>query len=196
MNFITSRLSKDNFWNLVVFLGILLTVAIAEHFSSALMFVLAFTAVPYLLTRFNKVKYLEDGTIVNSQGEDLNDRLPRALLLIIILDLILISYKFFGLIAKTPDGFKGTVALGIITFLPTLYFVIKNCPISILFNLTPFLCRRTIDASGISKDYMVISRRPMSSSHDHSASRNDLITNPIYGHLPQNIYHSNHNRRH
>ena len=193
--YIPYLLSKDNFWNLVVYFGIVLTVFAGEQLESATIFICAFTITPYILTRFNKVRYLEDGRCINSQGDDLSDRLPRALPLIIALDAMLVSFKFFGLIAKTPDGFKGTVALGIIALLPILYFIIKNCPISILFNLEA-LSRNRIGATSCSfKTNSMLHTRPMNNSHAHSSSRNELITSPVYSHLPQNVYHSNHNRR-
>jgi hypothetical protein len=36
----------------------------------------------------------------------------------------------------------------------------------------------------------VLHSRRMSSSSSHSTPGKDFITNPVYNHLPQNVYHS------
>lgn len=197
MNFIISRFSKDNFWNIAVYFGILLTVFVAEQYESVLLFVIAFTIVPYILTRFNKVRYLKDGTCVNSQGEDLSGRAPRFIFVIIVLNIILMAflnaYGYFGFLSNVPQCCTLAVFTGCIIFWPFAYFIFKNCPISALLNADSWQISRAASASHASDP--TLRHRPMTSSHDHSSSRNDFITSPTYSHLPQNVYHSIHNRR-
>lgn len=200
MNFITSRLNRDNFWNLVVYFGILLTVFISAQTQSLLGLTCAFTITPYILTRFNRVKYLEEGSCVNSQGQDLSNRAFVHIVNIIVSSVILAAclnaFDFFDFLLEMPQQFKFTALIGCVIFWPFVYFMFKNYPISILFNAAAWSRNVTISSSGsINSSDPTLGHRPMTSSHSHSSSRNDFITSPVYSYMPQNIYHGSHNRR-
>lgn len=200
MNFIISRFSKDNFWNLIVYFGIVLTVLVAEQNGSALLLISSFTVVPYILTRFNKVKYLANGTCTNSQGDDLSNKPAVLAFVIIMLNFILCVFGdvagWLSFLSSIPQPFKFTAFTCCIMFCPFMYFIIANCPISILFNIDSWIGRSS-SASGhlnSSEAHSTLHNRPMNNVHAHSPSRNDLITNPSYSYLPQNVYHSNNSR--
>ncbi|WP_341753795.1 hypothetical protein [Candidatus Tisiphia endosymbiont of Dioctria rufipes] len=85
MNWIKSRLNKDNFWNLMFWRGICFSVFLSEQIADfsgiggLVSLVLSLTLIPYILTRFNQVKYTDNKIFLNSQGEDLTNRLPKRL---------------------------------------------------------------------------------------------------------------------
>ncbi len=203
MNFIIARFSRDNFWNLIVYFGVLLTVCISVQIDSMCCLISAFTVAPYILTRFNKIRYLENGACVNSRGNDLSNRLPLLILPIIILNFILCVFGdvagLFGFLSKIPQPFKFTAFIGCIMLWPMLYFIIKNCPISILFNVESWFGNSSGSASGFirsSESHSALHHRPMNNSQAYSSSSNDFITSPVYSYLPQNVYHNSHHNSH
>lgn len=64
MNWIKSRLNKDNFWNLMFWSGVVFSVFLSEQIADFLsigaliILVLSLTLVPYLLTRLTKLNIL------------------------------------------------------------------------------------------------------------------------------------------
>lgn len=202
MNFIIARFSKDNFWNLGVFTGILLAVFVAEQNGSIVLLISAFTLVPYLLTRPNKVRYLEDGTCVNSEGQELSNRASCVIFGIIVLSIIFNAFgRATGLLdflCDVPEVMRAPTFVGCIIFWPFVYVIIKNYPISILFNVDSWVENRSGSVTGFirhSSSDPTLHHLPIGNSYTYSSSKNDLITSPVYSHLPQNVYHRNHSNR-
>ena len=141
MNFIKSLMSRDNFWNLIFWLGMILSASVVDLFKgfslilAVLFLVLTFTVTPYLLAKVNKVTYTNDKIFINKQGQVLNDRYPKQLVVVLGLSMLVSAQLFstfsktFPLLGNSMLGYIGTVFL-----CPILYFILKNCPVSILFN--------------------------------------------------------------
>ncbi|WP_375333260.1 MULTISPECIES: hypothetical protein [unclassified Candidatus Tisiphia] len=145
MNWIKSRLNKDNFWNLMFWSGVVFSVFMVilldellhnkvVNFISAWITILL---VPYLIARCNKVKYTEDKIFLNSEGQNLMNRLPKQLFWVILL--MFAVTVWVGSMLDTHwkdvnDFISSILIVGTLLSVPTLYFIYKNCPISILFN--------------------------------------------------------------
>ncbi|WP_375331690.1 hypothetical protein [Candidatus Tisiphia endosymbiont of Temnostethus pusillus] len=142
MNWIKSRLNKDNFWNLMFWwgmsFGLFLSVFLDEYkYVSNALFWITILLVPYLVAKYNKVKYTEDKMFLNSQGQNLMNRLPKQLFWIIIAMIAVVALTGSILDAhwkEVNDFIAFPLLFSIFLFVPTLYFIYKNCPISILFN--------------------------------------------------------------
>ncbi|MCC8399353.1 MAG: hypothetical protein LN563_02080 [Rickettsia endosymbiont of Platyusa sonomae] len=92
--------------------------------------VLSLTLVPYLLTRFNKTKYISNKIFLNSQGKDLTNKLPKRFSIIFLVNIFFTA----ACISKNFNELNLSSIIGIALVLPISYFIYKNCPISILFN--------------------------------------------------------------
>ncbi|WP_341751202.1 hypothetical protein [Candidatus Tisiphia endosymbiont of Piscicola geometra] len=137
MNWIKSRLNKDNFWNLMFWLGICFNMAMSEIFDSIFLTLITLFVVPKFLVMFNKVTYTEDKTFFNKQDQSLTDRLPKNFGTVLALTIVLTAFvfiPFFMLNGVILFDLTATTFLGFLLAIPTLYFIYKNCPISILFN--------------------------------------------------------------
>jgi len=145
MNWLKARQNKDNFWNLMFWFGIsfsfFLTMLLGELLNNTVIdFILSWTTiliVPYLTTRFNKVIYTDDKIFLNSQGDPLTERLPKKLLWAIFSAIAVAAFTGSEL-DKNWLGVSELIAfpllVSVFIFVFTLYFIIKNCPISLLFN--------------------------------------------------------------
>jgi len=117
--------------------GIVLAVFISELLSnissllSLLCIVLSILFVPSRLTKLNKVEYTKDKIFLNSQKENLKERLPTKFPVVLLINLII----FPIILSRYFNALNISVIIGLVLLLPTLYFVIINCPISILFNI-------------------------------------------------------------
>ena len=127
-------LTKDRIWNIVTFVSVIIALLIAEQTKSALLVVGSITLVPYICFRFNKVTYSAEGVFVSSNGEDLSARLPKRLGMILCITLIAISATFTSLPNFLPHRFIVPSFAMLIFIIPFLYFMVINCPISILCN--------------------------------------------------------------
>ncbi|WP_375331188.1 hypothetical protein [Candidatus Tisiphia endosymbiont of Oplodontha viridula] len=142
MNWIKSRLNKDNFWNLMFWwgmsLGLFLSVLLDEYkYVSNALFWITILLVPYLVAKYSKVEYTEDKIFLNSEGQNLMNRLPKQLFWVIVL--MFVVTVWVGSILdtyweKASDFIAFPLLFSIFILIPTLYFICKNCPISILFN--------------------------------------------------------------
>ncbi|MDR0329142.1 MAG: hypothetical protein LBH99_00450 [Rickettsia sp.] len=93
--------------------------------------------VPYLITRCNKVKYTKDKIFLNSEGQNLMNRLPKQLFWVIVLMFVVTVWVGSMLDTQWQDVnnlISSILIIGTLLSVPTLYFIYKNCPISILFN--------------------------------------------------------------
>ena len=72
MDWIKSRLNKDNLWNLIFWLGICFGMAMSEIFDSILLVLFTLFILPKLLVTFNKVIYTADKTFLNKRGQYYN----------------------------------------------------------------------------------------------------------------------------
>ncbi|WP_342278556.1 hypothetical protein [Candidatus Tisiphia endosymbiont of Myopa tessellatipennis] len=87
-----------------------------------------------------------------------------------------------------------TTFLGFLLAIPTLYFIYKNCPISILFNKNAWqeeiigMKAGTYHANFPSSSFN--SNSYSSISHSNTIRSPDIINDPSYRYLSSNIYNS------
>jgi hypothetical protein len=132
-NFIKARLNRDNFWNLMLWFGMslgwCLTFSIDELYPtiSLITFWITLLGVPYAVKKANKLSFDIENGFFNKEGRLLKTSYPKN-----ILDIIILTFLLFPLECFIFEGMAGTLSLFFLT--PILYFILKNCPITILFN--------------------------------------------------------------
>lgn len=131
-------LTKDRIWNIATFGSVILSLFFAGQAKSALLIIGSITLVPYIFSRFNKVTYSAEGVFINSKGEDLRERLPKRLGMILCITLIAIAATFTSLPSLLPYRFIVPSFAMLIFTIPFLYFMVINCPISILCNKSAY----------------------------------------------------------
>ena len=194
MSFIKSRLNKDNFWNLMFWLGMTSFTVLGEYFNNIKwleysFFCFAGLGVPLIIKQMQDVKFDKKYGFFNNNGRSLGsakDCMPKQFLFIIVLSIFLIVYLSSG---KINLGF---VALywSILCLNITLYFIYKNCPISIIFNLNIFERMSAKDALGQAKTIS-----SMYSPISLSSSPPDYICDIKYRFMSSNIHNHNRYRR-
>jgi hypothetical protein len=132
--------TKDNFWNLMFWVGMVFGAFISTQLMSIAdflglpMLIGTIICVPKLVNKYNKVTLIDENILLNSQGEKLNSKYPKKFAMIFLINIpiainLLFATKDIQLLNDSPAAY-----IGIILFLPTLYFILINCPIAILFN--------------------------------------------------------------
>jgi hypothetical protein len=122
--------NKDNFWNFIFALGMIIG-------SITIGFVFSLIIMVLILKRFSKITFL-DGKVFNSQGKELSieKQTPSAAFVILttVASTVWISMHFSPYLNTLPRTLSAAIIISSLIFIPTLFFILKNCPISILFN--------------------------------------------------------------
>ena len=190
-------LTKDRFWNFVFWFGMSFGFAVTFSVSSeqqakyslGTIFIWAtMIGVPLLVRHFSKTTCVKDSIFLNSEGDLITEeQTPKSTFLA-----LLAGVGLTFIIAETilPKGYDNFF-LDIVFFLSvfsgiSLYFIYKNCPISILFNRKAWSCEKVNNSDQNSKLF--------DDSYEHRCQTNshyshDRVYSPSYRHLPQNIYH-------
>ena len=147
MGFIKSRLNKDNFWNIMFLVatasGIMFSewlMAIPEvSLVGLLTLITSLTFVPWLMISLNSVAWVEGSKVfVSKQGRVINTKPLKWLLLIFpaIAGSIVVVPDFLETLFSSDALDRFIITLVFTSFLiaPVLFFILINCPISILFN--------------------------------------------------------------
>jgi len=146
MGFIKSRLNKDNFWNLMFLVatasGIMFSewlMAIPEvSLVGLLTLITSLTFVPWLMISLNSVSWVGGKVFVNKQGQVTNTKSLKWLLLVFpaIAGSIVVVPDFLEILFSSDALDRFIITLVFTSFLiaPVLFFILINCPISILFN--------------------------------------------------------------
>ena len=158
--------NKDNFWNFIFALGMILgSVTIGFVFSLILMVL--------ILKYFSKVTFI-DGKVFNSQGKELSleKQTPSAVFVILttVASTVWISMHFSAYLNALPSTISAAIIISCFISIPTLFFILKNCPISIMFN---------------SKFWSSIEANAPKST----LRRKDTYTDPSYSFLSHNMFH-------
>ncbi|MGX6960903.1 MAG: hypothetical protein ACIPMY_06895 [Rickettsia endosymbiont of Pentastiridius leporinus] len=142
-SFFKKPISKDNFWNLVFWFGMSAGFILDDIVGTPKLGLISniirlstLLCMSILLNIFNKTCFLKKDIFVNSEGRELKvpKDLPSVFFVIVstialtvLAGLLLDKYKGSDLIASF-------VIFPLLFGIPTLFFIFKNCPISILFN--------------------------------------------------------------
>ena len=165
--------NKDNFWNFIFALGMILgSVTIGFVFSLILMVL--------ILKYFSKVTFI-DGKVFNSQEKELSleKQTPSAVFVILttVASTVWISMHFSAYLNALPSTVSAAIIISSLVFIPTLFFILKNCPISILFNYDFY------------KLHAQNAPMPTRRRNEESTS-----TSSHYWYLPNNIYNPHHRK--
>ena len=137
--FVRARLNRDNVWNLIFWLGTTCSILVTEilaYLSDIFSWLVLLTIIiaPYVFSRFNKVR-LDNKKLHNANG----DIMPKSAHAIMAFSLWL-SIPFTVLaIFRIHDRYPAldeNIALYnmIFWFIPIMYCILKNRPISLMFN--------------------------------------------------------------
>ena len=184
-----SIISIDNFWNILTWIAMPVSVYISSEYGSFCGLISSFTLVPYILAKFNNIYFdpsskedtpLTEVKVFNKRGESLSMHLPfefdyvKSWLIIIITFLPIILYVF------QPELLTGTVILFSLFGLPMSYFIKNNIPVSAFFNIKAW-------------DYYDVLYTPDDKKISHTPSSSDLhkkmYYSPSRSYLLSNIYH-------
>ena len=198
-NFIRERLNKDNFWNLMFFLGMIfgfgiawLIVVLSEDTlpaSSSIVCWITIIAIPWLVKRNSFITFdKEKKQLLNRNNEELNSRIPNFFLLIV---LIAGLTPLTGLVLDSAkDNINDAIASAIICviplLIPTLYCILKNIPIAVYFKKETWIGDGT-DTYDSSDDNSKNNAHHL--SNIHSNNEESILTSPRYASLSCNIYH-------
>ena len=192
-NFIKARLNRDNFWNLMLWFGMsfgwCVTFSIDELYPtiSLITFWLTLLGVPYAVKKANKLSFDKKKGFFNKEGRSLKNVYPKDLG-----NVTWLTFLLFPLECFIFDGMACTLSLFFLT--PILYFILKNCPITILFYKNAW-CKEVTGIKPMTPEEAAAMRTKSNSSiirhHSliYSTRKPNYYSNPQYRHLPQNIYH-------
>ena len=188
-------LTKDRFWNFVFWFGMSFGMASAAFAKSGLGLLATskvimwstIALVPLIVVLANKTRFIKKNTFANSEGIIIaKEQRPKATFLALLAG---IGLAF--VIAETvlPKG-NGNFFAALVFFTSlfsgiSLYFIYKNCPISILFNRRAWSFEKLDSTEQNSKLF----DNHFDQSQRSSRDAQDRRCSPSYQSLGQNIYH-------
>ena len=196
MSFIKERLNKDNFRNLMFLAATALGIMLSEWLSSLpnlsllglVTLIISLTFVPWLMIFLNRVCWIEDSKIfVSKQGRVINTKPLKLSLLVFpaIAGSTVVIPDFLETLfsSNTLDRFIITLVFVSFFIAPVLFFILINCPISILFDKN---CYR-FSAGGVKFEQSNV-KKPQSLTS--SPTLFEKITSPRYAHYSFNMNNS------
>ncbi|MCA0253867.1 MAG: hypothetical protein LCH20_00050 [Proteobacteria bacterium] len=181
----TKWLTKDRFWNFVFWFGMSTFWTIAAIMAQAkiptlpgIVVLISLIVFPVAVSVCNGTTFVKDTIFKNSEGIEFNTakRAPNVLLLILsTFGLTALTGLFLDAHKEIPDALSAFIGFNVMFGVPSLFFIFKNCPISILFNRKTWQLRAMTD-----EEYLAMRRR------------DDSMTNPACSSFSGNIYHNSH----
>lgn len=181
-------LNRDRVWNLVFWFGMSFGFSIAFAivgtnpqtrdfpYLASVVFWLTIIGVPFLVRTFSKTTFVKDKTFLSSEGRELNwDKdLPNGFLTIVTT--VALTALTGTILDKISDPissiFSSFIFVTVLFGIPSLFFIFKNCPISVLFNSKFWNFETSLNKPNIrNNDYY------------------NRLLNPAYSFLSNNIYH-------
>ena len=193
-DFIKARLNKDNFWNLMFLtlppISVFITQGVLDLIPGGVFLLLAILiSSPYLISRANKVGYKDNMFHSTSTKRVLCPYMPEAIGFVLWSAIPFTT--LWVLYIKHPLLNKNLAVYNLVFwFIPTMYFILKNLPIAIIFNKTAWT-----KSSGASVFDSYSSNDNRRNSHHHSSTTGSFMhpTNayrdPRNSFLQGNIYH-------
>ena len=192
---IKARLNKDNFWNLMFLTLPSFAVFIAQEVMNLipggiLLLLATLILSPYLVSRVNKVEYKDDMFHSTSTKRALCPYMPEAVGFVLWSTIPFTAFWILFLHNKQPNLDENLAVYNIIFwFVPTIYFILKNYPISMIFNKTAWTKNDGTSVSDSSSDNWRNNPHHFSSAKKTSSFKESLITSPRYRYLSCNIFH-------
>ena len=192
-SFIKARLNKDNFWNLMFLILPSIPVFIAQEamdlISGGVFLLLAILILsPYLVSRTNKVEYKDDMFHSTSTKRALCPYMPEAVGFVLWLAIPFTT--LWVLYIKYPLLNKNLAVYNLVFwFVPTMYFILKNLPIAIIFNKTAWTKGNGTSVFDSSCSNWRNTQHHLSSAKKTITPKESLITSPKYRYLSCNIFY-------
>jgi hypothetical protein len=143
---------------------------------SSIVFWCVLVGIPVLIVKFSPVKCVNNESFVNSEGKPVDVHLiapnPLIIFVVTLIIIIVIGAIMDAMSPKMPELLSSFIISSIFFFIPTIYFVIKNCPISLIFSRAWWA-------------YVERHAPPP----DPNRCRRDTITDASYSFLSSNIHH-------
>lgn len=196
----TSWLTKNRLWNFVFWIGMSLGISTAFSLSgmntpsgefslwSSFVFWLTILGVPLTVRHFSKTTFIKDSLFLDKEGNELNvvKNVPNGFFT--ISTTIAITVLTGSMLDKTFNDTSGafgiTLLISVFFLIPTLFFIFKNCPISILFNRKFW--------HYLADNAPVRSRKPSDNYYSQSGyTGRNIFMSPVYKNHPGNIFHRN-----
>jgi hypothetical protein len=185
-NFIKARLNKDNFWNLMFFLGMFIGISIAFATDTMILSWITIIGVIWLVKRNSDITFNKDKLEFVING---NKKIKTS-----GAEFILLMFASFGVMAMVGfilDSLKIddssillAMMISLLIFLPTLYCILRNLPIAMYFKKETWITER-------SEPY-----NSSDNSRHFSTSSDSKITCMSYDYLPGNMYYGSYLDRH
>ena len=201
-------LNKDRLWNFVFWFGMSFGLAVA-HFTrinleipiiTKLTYIFTLIGIPVFISLVNKTSFIKKDTFANGEGKILTKKqMPYSFALAGLSGIgvaVIVAETFFK---KGDSSFITSLVVSISLFSGiSLYFIFKNCPISILFNRKFWTFefkaggfarnsehRASTGITNSMTDYY------QSSSYNNSCGSYDYQRySPSHSNLANNIYHN------
>ena len=193
-SFIKERLNKDNFWNLMFLTLPSIPIFIAQDAMDLIpggIFLLLATLIfsPYLISRANKVEYKDDMFHSTATKRALCPYMPEATGFVLWTAIPFTVLWVLFLHSTKPELDENLALYNLIFWLmPTIYFILKNLPIAIIFNKTAWT-----KGNGTSAPNSSISNWRNSHRYD-SIGLDNKLTCMSYDYLPSNMWHRKHRK--
>lgn len=192
-DFIKARLNKDNFWNLMFLILPSIPVFIVQEAMDLIpggVFLLLATIIlsPYLVSRSNKVEYKDDMFHSTSTKRALCPYMPEAIGFVLWSTIPFTAFWVLFLHNKKPSLDENLAVYNLIFwFVPTIYFILKNLPLTIIFNKTAWTKSNDAFVMDSSSNNWRSNRSHFSDMR--STQQESILTSPRYSSLSCNIYH-------
>ena len=180
------KMSKDRFWNFVFWFGMSTGLSAASAIKgfpsiAIALFLLTLIIVPLTVFLFSKTTFVKDSIFLTREGRkiDIKKDLPtRFPIVVTTVAFTVITGAISDKIgAAIPTILASTILINVFFLIPTLFFVFKNCPISILFNRKLW--------------GYIATNAPMPTRRRNEESTS---TSSHYWYLPNNIYNPHHRK--
>ena len=189
-----SRLSIDNFWNVLTWIAMPLGGFLSITYSTGWGMLASFTLVPYILAKCNNIYFdpsnkadtpLNEVKVFNKRGESLSMHLPFKLSMVSI-QFVFSIIAFVFLINIFEASFAvGFVIMFALFWWPMSYFIKNNIPISAFFNAKAWNYVEVCDNTPYVK-------KPSNTSSSSDYGKDAPYYSPSYSSQLSNIYHRNH----
>lgn len=196
--FIASRMNKDNFWNLVYFVGMFSGISTAFMTKFMILSWITIIGIIWLVKRnadvtFDKMEQDTPMFIINGNKRVNVTCIGFIGLLIISFGLVvgllaLIEFIVSDILKITDTPILlDVMSMSLLISLPALLCILKNIPIAVYFKKEAWIRKYTSGSYG-SGDHWNYNSHHNSSMHS-SRQRESIVTSPRYRYLSCNIYH-------
>ena len=194
-------LSKDRLWNLIFWFGMSggITLAFsvsdkaqAQYKLGTILIWLTILGVPLLVRYFSKTTFIKDKLFLNKEDELLNAEKDTPNAVLTVISTVVLTAITGAILDKNfkdmSDIASSFIIFSVFFGVPSLFFIFKNCPIAILFNLE-FL-KKNIEW-GSNNSYKANKWRSNTAQVSKEHNYPNYISDPKYRYMPFNIYNSN-----